>query len=171
MGTFSHTHLNRCFRTVYAKVSAWNLIWEISVLWHATKFNSTNYIFLLPRSYDSSSTNSGYQNSVIRCMFSSYTAVNYRLHRSRVLTRGACTMCAFIWDSYKFYKSRTQHDTQKKVTSIDFSRWGTQGSRISWLPTLGNELINCPPFDTLLGNFFELLISLKWMCTSYSVQC
>ena len=46
-----------------------------------------------------------------------------------------------------FYNSQTKHNTKTKLTSIHFSRQVIEGSRSSWLQTLGNQLINCSPYS------------------------
>ena len=67
-----------------------------------------------------------------------------------------------------FYNSRTKHDLKMKLTSVDFSRQGAEGSRSSWLQTLSDQLINRSPFirymenDICCMNFKKLLLSLKW---------
>ena len=45
-----------------------------------------------------------------------------------------------------FHNSRTKHNTETKLASIDFSRCGAEGCRSSWLQTLGNRLIHRSPY-------------------------
>lgn len=45
----------------------------------------------------------------------------------------------------RFYNSQTEHDTETKLTSINFSCLGAEGLGSSWLRVLGNQLIYCPP--------------------------
>lgn len=44
--------------------------------------------------------------------------------------------------SFYMYISQTERDKDTKLKSIDFSHWGTEGFKISWLPTLGDQLID-----------------------------
>ena len=47
----------------------------------------------------------------------------------------------------KLYNSRPKHDLKTKFTPIDFSHRGADGSRSSWLQTLGNQFIDRSPID------------------------
>ena len=45
-----------------------------------------------------------------------------------------------------YYNLRTEHNIKTKLTSINFSRRGTEGFRSSWLQVLGNQLIDRSPY-------------------------
>ena len=73
--------------------------------------------------------------------------------RSTVLTRSLETPLSF-------YNLQTERDMEARLTSIDFSRRGAEGSRSSWLQTLGNQLIDRSPYTGYTNrNVFGCIIS------------
>ena len=74
-----------------------------------------------------------------------------------------------------FYNSRMEHGMETQLTSIDFSRWGTEALNCKFLV---NNLSIVPPHTlgiltanvTCGINFIELLISLKWMLVWYNIR-
>ena len=45
-----------------------------------------------------------------------------------------------------FTTRKTQNNMEMELTFIDFSHRGAEGSRSSWLQTLGNQLIDRSPY-------------------------
>ena len=59
--------------------------------------------------------------------------------------------CCILWarsleTPSSFCNSRSKHDMEMKLTSINFSRRVLEGSRSLWLQTLGNRLIDQSPY-------------------------
>ena len=59
-----------------------------------------------------------------------------------------------------FYNAQSEHDTDMKVTLIDFSCRVTEGSRSSWLQTLGNQLIDRSPYIRYTNRKYYLLYNI-----------
>ena len=58
-------------------------------------------------------------------------------------------LCVRSLETSRFYNSRTEHDIEMRLTSIDFSGQSAEGFRSSCLRTLSSQLIDCSPCITL----------------------
>ena len=72
------------------------------------------------------------------------------------------------WSSYN---SRTEHDTEMKLTQIHFSRRVAEGFRSSWLQTLGNQLIDRSLYIRYTDHKYYLLFSSCGDSTTDCGQC
>ena len=84
--------------------------------------------------------NSANATLLYRTMMASTLASNTLMHLHYY------TVCTLLWGSFKFNNSWTEHNMDTKITSINFSCWGAEGSRSSWWQTLGNQLIDHSPY-------------------------
>ena len=84
--------------------------------------------------------------------------------RKKKITYLTIILWALTWDSFTFYNPRTEHDFEMKFTSIVFSHRVVEGSRSSWLQTLGNQLIDCSPHIRYTNHKYYLLYYIPWTC-------
>ena len=58
--------------------------------------------------------------------------------------------------------SQAEYDTEMNLISTDFPHQVKQGSRSSWLQTLGNQLINCFPYIRYTNSKYYCIILVEY---------